>query len=232
MPNVRQDTQMDSLARRASARFAWHWETVEIAGKVHELAVASDPNGMLIDACQRQDAGEADVVDPFWATTWRAASGMDRYLESLDLSGMRVLELGCGTGHAGLAAAHRGGNVVLTDGVSDPLLLVRMSTWSLRERCQVRRLRFAIDRLDEPKFPLILGSDVTYLRAIWPELERCLVDHLAEGGQVLLSDPYRIIATEFREWIQEHGWVYREHQVELDDDPDRPIRVMQLRLAS
>ncbi len=164
MPNVQADFQIDSLARRASARFAWHWETVKIAGKVRELAVASDPNGMLIDACQRQDAGEVDVVDPFWATTWRTAFGLDRYLDSLDLSGMRVLELGCGTGHAGLAAAHRGGNVVLTDGVSDPLLLVRMSTWSLRERCQVRRLRFAIDRLDGPKFPLILGSDVTYLR--------------------------------------------------------------------
>ncbi len=189
MPTVQQDTQMDSLARRASERFAWHWEMIEIAGKDRELAVASDPNRMLIDACQRQDAGEEGVIDPFWATTWRAASGLDRYLDRLDLRGTRVLELGCGTGHAGLAAAHRGGQVVLTDGVSDPLLLVRMSTWCVRERCQVRRLRFGLDRLDEPKFPLILGSDVTYLRGLWPELDQCLNDHLERNGQVLLSDP-------------------------------------------
>jgi predicted nicotinamide N-methyase len=229
MPTIQQDTQMDALARRASERFAWHWETIEIAGQDRELAVASDPNGMLIDACQRQDAGEEGVIDPFWATTWRAASGLDRYLDRLDLRGKRVLELGCGTGHAGLAAAHRGGQVVLTDGVSDPLLLVRMSTRCVRERCQVRRLRFGRDRLDEPKFPLILGSDVTYLRGLWPELDRCLNDHLDGNGQVLLSDPYRIIATEFREWIQEHGWIYHEHRVELNDDSEHPIRVMQLR---
>lgn len=228
MPDAEQDTQMTLLARRASERFAWHWETTTIAGQDRQLAVASDPNGMLIEACERQDAGEDGVIDPFWATTWRAASGLDRYLDRLDLQGTRVLELGCGTGHAGLSAAHRGGQVTLTDGVSDPLLLVRMSAWKMRDHCQIRRLRFGIDRLEEPKFPLILGSDVTYLRVLWPELNRCLDDHLQQGGQVLLSDPYRIIATEFRDWIQQRDWIYREHQVELDDDREHPIRVMQL----
>jgi len=119
--------------------------------------------------------------------------------------------------------------VVLTDGVTDPLLLVKMSTWEVRDRCQVRQLRFGIDRIEGPGFPLILGSDITYLRTLWPELNHCLRDHLAEGGQVLLSDPYRIIANEFRDWIQENGWSYREHKIALDDDPAHPIRVMQLR---
>ena len=228
MQHVPQDTQMGSLARRASERFAWHWETVKIAGKDRELAVASDPNGMLIDACQRQDAGEVDVVDPFWATTWRAASGMDRYLDRLDLRGRRVLELGCGTGHAGLAAAHRGGQVVLTDALSDPLLLVRMSTLRIQDRCQIQRLRFGIDEIEGEKFPLILGSDVTYLRQLWPDLEMCWRQHLAKDGQILLSDPHRNIANEFRQWISERPWEYSEHKITLEDDPDHPIRIMQL----
>ena len=220
---------LQELGRLASQRFAWHWDQVDIAGHQRPLAIASDPDGMLIDACERQDAGESGVIDPFWAATWRAASGLDRYLDRLDLTDKRVLELGCGTGHAGIAAAHRGGRVVLTDGVDDPLMLVRMSTWEIRERCQVRRLRFGIDRLDEPKFPLVLGSDVTYLRTLWPELEQCIHDHLAEDGEVLLSDPYRIIANEFRDWIQKRPWEYEEHSVVLDDDPEHPIRVMRLR---
>jgi predicted nicotinamide N-methyase len=217
------------LERMATERFAWHWDQVKIAGQMRRLAVASDPDGMLIDACKRQDAGETGVIDPFWAATWRAASGLDRYLDRLDLTDIRILELGCGTGHAGLAAVHRGGCVVLTDGVDDPLLLVRMSTWEIRDRCQVQRLRFGIDRLDEPSYPLILGSDVTYLRTLWPELEQCIQDHLAVGGQVLLSDPYRIIANEFRDWIQDRPWQYEEHKVALDDDSEHPIRVMRLR---
>lgn len=223
-----EDPTMRSLARRASRRFRWHWEHVEIAGEMRALAVATDPDGMLIEACQRQDAGEAGVIDPFWAATWRAAAGLDRFLQRSDLTDMRVLELGCGTGHAGLAAALLGGRVTLTDGVSDPLLLVRMSTWQIRHRCQVRRLRFGIDRLQESRFPLILGSDVTYLRELWPELHRCLIEHLADDGRVLLSDPHRIIANEFRDWIQQHDWVYDQFEVEMPDDRDHPIRIMQL----
>ena len=148
MSTLQDEVSLESLAIRASERFAWHWEPTSIADRQRRLAVASDPEGMLIDACQRQDEGEEGLIDPFWATTWRAAAGLDRYLERIDLDGIRVLELGCGTAHAGLAAAYRGGRVTLTDGVSDPLLLVRMSAWPLRDRCQVRRLRFGIDRLD------------------------------------------------------------------------------------
>lgn len=219
----------NELEKLASERFAWHWETTRIAGQDRPLAVASDPDGMLIEACQRQDAGETGVIDPFWATTWRAASGLDRFLDRFDLAGTRVLELGCGTGHAGIAAALRGADVTLTDGVDDPLLLVRMSAMGLGDTCRVGRLRFGIDRIDGPPFPLILGSDVTYLRQLWPELNTCLGEHLGPDGTVLLSDPFRIIANEFRDWIQDHGWTYREHSVALEDDPKHPIRVMELK---
>lgn len=219
---------MSSLEQQASERFAWHWIETQIAGTARRLAVAADPDGMLIEACQRQDAGETGVIDPFWATTWRAASGLDRFLQCRELTNLRVLELGCGTGHAGLAAAYRGAQVTLTDGVEDPLLLVRMSARPVAERCQIQRLRFGIDRINQPPYPLILGSDITYLRTLWPELDQALREHLAPAGEVLLSDPYRIIADEFRDWIQKAGWKYEEYRVELEDDPQHPIRVMRL----
>ncbi|WP_236010561.1 protein N-lysine methyltransferase family protein [Candidatus Laterigemmans baculatus] len=217
------------LEQRASQRFRWHWAPQRIAGRVWRVATASDPDGMLVEACRRQDAGEQGVIDPFWATVWRAAAGLDQFLEAYELENRRVLELGCGTGRAGLAAALRGADVVLTDGVSDPLLLVQLTVAPLGRRCHVRRLRFGIDRLSGEPFPLILGSDVTYLRQLWPELDACLKTHLAPGGEVLLSDPYRLIANEFREWIVGQGWRYEEHAVQLADDPEHPIRVMRLR---
>ena len=220
--------ELEACAELASSRYAWKWDEIEIAHQPWQLAVAADPDAMLIEACERQDAGEQGVIDPFWATTWRAAAGLDRYLDQLDLNQQRVLELGCGTGHAGTAAALRGAHVTLTDGVEDPLLLVRMSTWPIRKACHICRLRFGIDRLPGPKYPLILGSDVTYLRTLWPELEQCFEDHLEVGGQVLLSDPYRLIANEYRQWLRTRHWNYHEHRIELEDDPEHPIRVMQL----
>lgn len=225
------DAIPSQLLEAADNRFAWKWDEVTIADRPWKLAVAADPDGMLIEACRRQDAGETDVIDPFWAATWRAAAGLDRFLNRLDLGGRRVLELGCGTGHAGLAAVLRGAQVVLTDGVEDPLSLVRLSSWPLRDRCRIERLRFGIDRIAGARFPLILGSDVTYLRTLWPELDRTLRDHLAVGGEVLLSDPFRIIANEFRDWIRDRRWDYEEHSVALEDDADHPIRVMRLTAA-
>ncbi|WP_153559208.1 class I SAM-dependent methyltransferase [Roseimaritima sediminicola] len=216
------------LAWRAGERFSWHWAPVRVADTPWKIATASDPDGMLVDACQRQDAGEQGVIDPFWAAVWRASAGLDRFLDRYSLEGQRVLEVGCGTGRAGLSAAIRGADVTLTDGVSDPLLLVQLTVWRLAERCRVRRLRFGLDVLPEAPFPLILGSDVTYLRQLWPELNECLQQHLQAGGEVLLSDPFRLIANEFRDWIQGRGWDYEEHSVALDDDPQHPIRIMRL----
>jgi predicted nicotinamide N-methyase len=225
-------TKMSDLPRdlvdTADDLLDWRWEETLIAGRKWPLAVAADPDAMLIDACERQDAGETGVIDPFWATTWRAAAGLDQFLERIELDGRSVLELGCGTGHAGIAAAVRGANVILTDGVQDPLHLVRLSTHRIADRCQIRVLRFGIDRLDQT-FPIILGSDVTYLRELWPDLEQCLIDHLEDDGVALLSDPYRIIGNEFRQWIGDRCWQYAEHEVEMGDRPEQPIRVMELR---
>lgn len=214
--------------------YAWHFEPTCIAGRTFDLAVASDPDGMLIDACERQDAGEQGVIDPFWATTWRAATGLDQYLDRMNLIGTRVLELGCGTGHAGIAAAMRGADVTLTDGVEDPLILVRKSVAALPrpagkdEAVRIQMLRFGIDTIDEEPFPLILGSDVTYLRSLWPDLDVCLKTHLARGGEVLLSDPFRLIANEFRDFIQTKQWNYEEHSMAVEDGSEHPIRIMRL----
>ena len=42
-----------------------------------------------------------------------------------------------------------GAQVTLTDGVYDPLILVHLSTWSVRDRCKVERLRFGVDTLSK-----------------------------------------------------------------------------------
>ncbi len=222
------DSDWQRLALRARRKLDWDWLPTTVAGTPWKIANAVDPDQMLLDACRRQDAGEQGVIDPFWATTWRAADGLDQFLNQLDLRDQRVLELGCGTGRAGLAAALRGAQVTLTDGVSDPLLLVRLTTYPLQHRCRVRRLRFAEDRLPGERFPIVLGSDITYLRELWPKLLICLEQHLANTGAAYLSDPYRSICTEFSEWMQSQPWKLEVHRVVMPDDPSAPIRVMKL----
>ncbi|QDS87461.1 Putative methyltransferase [Rosistilla ulvae] len=217
------------LEARASARYAWHYEPVMAAGKRRLFASATCPDDLLVAATKRQEAGEQGVEEPFWATVWQAAVGLDWFIETLDLPGCQVLELGAGTGRAGLAAALRGAEVTITDGMTDPLLLAQLSTWDL-PNCHVRRLRWGEEQLDR-KFSMILGSDVTYNRKFWTELEVAMRQHLEPGGVILFSDPCRLIANEFRDWIGPRGWSYSESHVPHCQDAHRSIRIMQLRLA-
>ena len=222
MNNIPRSVQR--LGIRASARVAWHYESTRVAGRERPFATATSPDQLLVDACRRQEAGQSNVEDPYWAAVWQAAVGLDDFMESMDLTGQRVLEVGAGTGRAGLAAALRGADVTITDGMTDPLLLVRLSTWDL-PHCHVRQLRWNEQRLGQ-RFSIILGSDVTYNRHLWPLLEAALRQHLQVGGIVLLSDPCRFISNEFRTWIQTQGWLYQESFVPHCQDSQRSIRVM------
>ena len=57
--NAEESTQstFDALVQRADKRFQWHWQQTIVAGTETRIAVASDPDGMLIEACRRQDEG-------------------------------------------------------------------------------------------------------------------------------------------------------------------------------
>lgn len=223
-----------SLSARASRRFAWHWQTVTVAGQSIQIATPSDPGELLAQACQRQVASstgedETTLADPFWSQVWRSTAGLDAFLATRKLHGVDVLELGCGTGVAGLAAALRGANVTFTDGATDPLILLRLTLARLAIRsCEVRRLLFGSDRLPRKRFPLIIASDIAYLRNCWTGLHQTLHGHLESGGEVLLGDPYRSVSTDFISWASSRGWGIQEHPVDL---PDAPIRVIRMTLA-
>jgi len=228
-------TRFASLSARASRRFPWHWQTVTVAGRSIQIATPSDPGELLTQACQRQLSSttgedETTLADPFWAQVWRSTAGLDAFLASRELQDVEVLELGCGTGVAGLAAALRGANVTFTDGATDPLILLRLTLDRLAIRsCKVRRLLFASDRLPRKRFPLIIASDIAYLRNCWAGLHQTLHGHLEIGGEVLLGDPYRSVSTDFITWASSRGWVIQEHPVDL---PDAPIRVIRMAIET
>jgi len=225
-------TRLVALAARADRRFAWHWQPIIVAGRQIEIATPTDPNEMLIRACQRQSASTTDedettLADPFWAQVWHSTTGLDAFLATRDLQGLDVLELGCGTGVAGIAAALRGAKVTFTDGATDPLILLRLTLQRYYiTRCKVRRLVFGTDVLPGKRFPLIIASDVTYLRKCWGGLLQTLNSHLAVGGEVLLGDPYRSVSTEFIAWATERRWTVEEHPIDLPGTPIRVIRMI------
>lgn len=184
---------------------------------------------VLLTQATRDQSTPASEIDPFWAATWRAAQGLARFLQSRPLQNQHVLELGCGSGQAGVGAALAGAaRVTLTDAVGLALLVAQLNSFPWRDRLTVRRLRWTQDRL--PKlFPIVIGSDLVYDPHLFPMLEACARQHLTPGGSLLLSEPHRHTGDKFSHWIREAGWRLQEYDMDLRDGRI-PIRIFECRL--
>ena len=203
--------------------------TTIIAGRSYPWTRVINPDQLLEQALS-QSCKPAYEIDPFWAATWRAATGLERFLDQVDIAGERILELGCGSGRAGIGAALRGAQVVMTDVVGQALLVARFNARLVKHQVSIRRLEWQSEQLPGPKFRYIIGSDIVYDPALHPILEPCLRRHLTSDGVVFLSEPQRHTGDRFRAWIAAAGWRLQEHLVDLEDN-NRAIRIMALRLG-
>jgi predicted nicotinamide N-methyase len=186
----------------------------------------TNPDDLLIAALESQRPEEE--VDPFWAATWRAARGLDRFLDQWDLIGRRVLELGCGSGQAGAGAAARGACVLMTDAVQIALEVSQLNAWPVRNQVRFQVLKWADGSLAEEPFPLIIGSDLVYDPKLFESLERCARKHIAAEGCLLLSEPHRHTGDRFAQFIVQAGWDMTTHDISLEEDRV-PIRIFECR---
>ncbi|MEO8269835.1 MAG: SAM-dependent methyltransferase [Aureliella sp.] len=202
-------------------------EPLELGGQRLDWYRVTDAERLLASAVQGTRA--AEELDPFWAATWRAAVGLDRFLGQTSLHDARVLELGCGSGQAGVGAALRGAQVTMTDAVGIALLVARLNAWPVKDRVRVRRLKWDAASSNEPHFPTIIGSDLVYDPSHFPSLERCARMHLSPAGRMYLSEPHRHTGDHFAQWILRAGWNTIEHDIDLEDGRV-PIRIFECAL--
>ncbi|MFO0924474.1 MAG: methyltransferase domain-containing protein [Pirellulales bacterium] len=216
------------LLRRIEADIPVEHSTVEIAGYDYPWLKVIDPDQLLENALSRTDRSPEEL-DPFWAATWRAAIGLDRYLARQPIQGQRVLELGCGSGRAGIAAALHGAVVTMTDAAVEGMWVAEYNAFPVRQATRIKRLHWGDETLDEDPFSWIIGSDIVYDPKLWSILEPCIRRHLAPGGKVLLTEPQRQTGDRFLNWIRDKQWHVAITIVDLEDQ-QREIRVFELTL--
>ena len=195
-----------------------------IAGQEYPWTRVVDPDSLLLNALSKSQEGTVEL-DPFWAASWRAAQGLDQFLGTLPcLNGIRILELGGGSGRAGISAGMRGAKVLITDAVPTALMVCKFNARQVSDKVQVRLLDWRDRKMQIQPFPIIIGSDIVYDFRLFPLLEPCLRRHLAPGGVAYLSEPQRHTGDRFEKWILAAGWKCTSSLVDLGDG-QRQIRI-------
>ena len=174
----------------------------------------------LLDEHDEESFAASDEKMPYFASLWPTAARIIAKLDELPpLHGRTVLDLGCGVGAVGLAAAARGAEVSFLDWEQRALSLVAASA-ETSGLGKPRALVCADWRDDcglEP-FEFILASDVLYEPRNLEPVAAFVRRHLRPGGEAWVGDPDRGPARKFGEVAEQAGL-----EVSRDVADDRPL---------
>jgi predicted nicotinamide N-methyase len=149
------------------------------------------------EAAELPDDGPVEWAPlvPYWAVLWRSGVALAREVAEADLSGSRVVEVGCGLAVPSLAAARAGADVLATDEEPDALELVERNARENGVGLRTARAEWS-EAGGLGRFDLVLAADVLYERASVATLLE-LLPRLAD--EVWLADPGRPAADAFIE---------------------------------
>lgn len=152
-----------------------------------------NPEGLLDEA-----AFERDEFLPYWAELWPSAVALARHVAKMRLSGIRVLELGCGLGLPSIAAALAGSDGVATDWSPEALSFTRANANRNGVQLRTELLRWGGAPRVEPA-DLVIAADVLYEHRNGAALLELLPRIVAPAGRMVLADPGRRHAAPFLE---------------------------------
>ncbi|MCU0953481.1 MAG: protein N-lysine methyltransferase family protein [Hyphomicrobium sp.] len=173
---------------------------VEAGRAVYRIAAARDHERLLAAA------GDCEPF-PFGVLLWESAIVLaDALAEAGGLKDVSVLELGAGTGLAGLVAASLGGHVVQTDHSYEALALCRRNAaLNNAVNLEVRWADWRNWHCDET-FNLVIAADILYEPDLYGDIASLLEMVVRPGGAVLMTDPARIHAPRFLAALERAGW--------------------------
>ena len=145
---------------------------------------------------------------PYGVALWPAsiAFAHELMVRGDAMKGRRALELGAGTGLPGIVAAALGAHVVQTDRQPAALHLCRLNAERNGVVSAEQRAGDWRDWHDTARYDCIIGADILYAESVHPHLRSIFESNLAEGGQVLLSDPLRPSSLKLLELLDASGW--------------------------
>jgi len=178
------------------------------------LLTVRDTNA-LVDAIEPETFA-MDERFPYWAELWASAVTLAAHMAAV-APGRTVLELGCGLGLAGIAAARAGAEVTMTDFEPDALLFAAKNAARNLEphqmaRVTIREMDWRSPALDA-KYDIVIGADILYERRFFAPLRTLLEQAVSPAGVVLLAEPDRAVGRAFFAEAAAAGWSVESERI-------------------
>lgn len=199
---------MSSVERTEIAGLAVTWQLLPSDHScAFGLWAPADPDA-TIDALTQEEFEQTDERMPYFAMVWASADSLvARVLAGPRLDGLHILDLGCGLGACGFAAASQGARVTFFDWEPRALEIVQAS--AARQPVPPADFAFVVGDWRTPPpmgpFDLILGADVLYEQRNAPAVAAFLACHLKPGAEAWIGDPGRPQAGPFPALAEAHG---------------------------
>jgi predicted nicotinamide N-methyase len=167
---------------------------------------------------------------PLWAKIWEASGLLASYLFRLPPDPQKtMLEIGCGLGMVGIAAAKAGHRITMTEINPDALNFARAN--ALANGCP----ELAIQRLDwnapqvTRRFDYIVGSETVYRSEDIDGLEALFDRHLRPDGIIVLAEGVRRTGVDFWERMRRHYDVKAQRQILRSDQGTQHMLLFRLK---
>lgn len=146
----------------------------------------ADPDGAALAA------GISSASWPLFGMVWPSARMLANAMQTQDLAGKRILEIGCGLALASLVIHRRLGDITASD--CHPLteaFLAENVRLNALPRLKYQTGHWGRDNLALGKFDLIIASDVLYERDQPETLSRFIDQHSSDPVNIIVLDPDR-----------------------------------------
>jgi predicted nicotinamide N-methyase len=156
------------------------------------------------------DAGALGVSEALWplfGVVWDSGQVLARLMATHPVSGLRVLEVGCGIGLASLVLNHRDADITATDANPDAERFLARNV-ALNEGRPIPFVRTGwADAVSELGcFDLIIGSDLLYDRADVEALATFIDQHAKADCEIIVVDPGRGLQARFSRAMVARGY--------------------------
>nr|WP_315488928.1 SAM-dependent methyltransferase [uncultured Rhodoferax sp.] len=146
----------------------------------------ADPDGAALAA------GISSASWPLFGMVWPSARMLANAMQTHDIAGKRILEIGCGLALASLVIHRRQGDITASD--CHPLTAAFLADNVLRNDLPVLKYQtghWGRENLGLGQFDLIIASDVLYERDQPETLSQFIHLHSADPVNIIVLDPDR-----------------------------------------